>query len=287
MTLNARRRTLAELRTLYMLHPHLRDVFVEGREDVRLLRHHLGTTLESSARVTAIGDAVDVPNELLTSRGVDVGERGRLIVLSEFVESWRLRDPVATCIVDSDFEIFERDLPVRASLLATDYSSVEVYGLLPRPFGKFLSIVGASETDPQQVLNRLIDLWRTLFALRFVLHREYSVSLHDRYIRRCHLSGADVRIEVEEVVQISMQGRPATTHGEVVAAANGLRANLDTGLLQGIRGHDIAPVLIWYLRLAGDFRHEATIERFLLSCIETADLACQPMFAALAARVNS
>jgi hypothetical protein len=254
---------------------------------VRFLRHHLGSTIDSPARVTAIGDAVDVPDELLVSRGVDVGERGRLVVFSEFVESWRLSDPVATCVVDSDFEVFERSLPARAGLLATDFSSVEVYGLLPRPFGKFLSLVGASESDPREVLNRLMDLWRTLFALRFVLHREHSAHLHDRYIRRCHVSGAGVSFEIEAVVQISLQGRPATARAEVVDAARRLSTNLHTRSLQGIRGHDIAPVLIWYLRLTGDFRHESTVERFLLSCIETEDLSRQPMFVALAARLNS
>ncbi len=269
-----------------MLHPQLRDIFVEGRDDARFFRHHLGSVLDAPMRVVAISDAVDVPDALLVSRGLDRGQRSRLLVLSEFVESWNMRQPVATCVVDADFDVIEGALPARECLLPTDYASIEVYGLLPRPFAKFLSLVGAESRAADQIVGTLSGLWRTLFALRFVLHNQHGQHLHDGYLRRCTKGASRVAVDIDEVTRISLQGYAMSVRQAVVESVAAAQGDLETDSLIGIRGHDIAPVLVWFLDLRGDYRHDAVVEKLLIASIESEDLRDQGLFIALTRRLG-
>src|SRR5580700_6636570 len=95
------KRPLRELRTLYEVQPHIRDVIVEGRADAHLIQWYLNER-DLVAIVHAVDDRAEVTSDLVVRHGGEIGPRGRVIGLAHQVDEWEIAETTVTCIIDSD-----------------------------------------------------------------------------------------------------------------------------------------------------------------------------------------
>lgn len=285
MSADTRRRTVEELRVLYLTHPRLRDVLVEGPSDVRFLRWflreiHAGANVsvyEIDKRVTADADVVRAVHP-------EVNKRGRLVYVADAAEQWGKERSGVTCVVDADFDVF-RGSPLSEALLTTDFPAMEGYSLQQRPFAKFVAEFVEGDTQADAVIDELLPLWLRLFCLRYVLHvHSNGESLVKGFAAKCVKPGATQAFDAGSLIQSSIGGKRAEVERLEALYEEQLAQNPAPSLTL-VRGHDIAPVLIKFLDLTGELKSSATVEHLLRACVELVDVETMPMFEQLRRRV--
>ena len=125
------RRTLGELRALYVLEPTLTDFYVEGRTD----RVFLEVALQGTrAKIVEIDD-VFVPPDYLANLSLGAhSNRDRVVALARWLED-ELSDSVTyrvRCVVDADFDrLLGRAAIAERFLRLSDFACVEAYWFTP------------------------------------------------------------------------------------------------------------------------------------------------------------
>jgi hypothetical protein len=284
MTASSTQRTLAELQTLYTLHPQIKDVIVEGRNDARFYNWYLTSKGITAPRMYAVDDRIEVPSSEVLALGQDVNARGRILAIAASSESWTLEDGQLTCIIDADFDCLETSPLSYSNLFRTDFPALEVYGILEGPLSKFLSLHTTGSATPSQVIGALREAWATIFAVRFELKR-IDVALSTNFIRCCAVVNNKLEVRALDLVQRSCKlGR---FEQERIAR---LAEETASGLLRGdyiaVRGHDVAPIFKFFLSLKRPNISAEVLEDILLSCIQPEHLDPQALFVSLKARLT-
>lgn len=276
---SATRRKLQELRTLYMLKPHFRDVIVEGRDDARLLNWFFKDQGVPHAKAYAVDDRVEVPSALVAPIHDEINARGRIVAVASESDAWNLTQSTVTCVIDADYDLLEKRLQQTTNLLVTDYAAMEVYSLESRPLSKFLVFAAKSDLEAGTVTALLKPVWAVIYALRYVLHRhENGSKLAENFADSCFDKAGDVLVDVSKLLRKVSPTPTATRMSELLDLHAKILAEVPESGLQGIRGHDIAPVLIRFLGLKNDLGKPDNVERLLRSSIELRDLEEFPLF---------
>src|SRR5579864_1670651 len=134
------RREIDELVALHEREPSLREVFVEGLTDSRFIEWFLGENGIKQIPVLDIA-TVEVPTELVLQGGLEDGNRGRVITLAEVLAKHETARSKVTCIVDADLDWFMGTNRDCATLLETDFTSIELYAFNEQAIGKVLKLV--------------------------------------------------------------------------------------------------------------------------------------------------
>lgn len=287
------RRTLDELLTQYELHPHTRDVIVEGREDAHFFGDFLrncGGLSDIDYHIFPVSDRVDLPPTQVIGAGFEDGERGRVLTLAAFVASWDVAQRLCvTCIADADRAYLRDDLPVSDVLLVTDLGGLECYALTPRILSKFIAVVlRQNEPDGPWLLSVVQPILVSVFLARAALHISLTGhGLTEEQIKKHALNQSE--LDVSLVKRALPQGQAGDQlYSEVHEVLVDLRASVPVDdPRKAIRGHDIAPVIVNVLRLRNDYAHHETVERALMGCVERADIEHLPLFKKLVARIAS
>jgi hypothetical protein len=286
---NTERRQIEELVALYQLEPGIRDVFVEGATDVAFLDWFLHATGLTNALVREIA-AVDVPPDLVNGLGLQNNNRGRLIALARRVQSELGHHTVAlTCVADSDFDrVLQNEYSCNA-LLLTDYSSLEAYLFLSGPMSKLLRLVVRRFPKPaDRVLAEIGGPLVELFAIRLANHcLDWNLRMI-AFDSCCELEEGAVHFDQTEYLTRLLNANARAGDREAFTRALGeARRLLTRDTRHYVHGHDFVGMLNWYLR-----RHRCCrgitrdmIERVIYACVETSDVASEPMFMALRERL--
>lgn len=281
-----RRKTLTELETTYKLHPTIKDVIVEGRDDANLLKWYLRQFVGAEVQVYAVDDRVDIPRELVESVHRDINARGRVIALAAEAEKWGVSEQALTCIVDADYDLLEDHILDFPTLLRTDYAAMEVYSLHERPLSKFIANIAKSEISASSLVARLKPVWAMIYAVRYILHTACDgQSLVHNFAAKCVSTSGQAMADARELLRAS----DPTLKGESLAALMELHQRyvdkIPADTLDGIRGHDIAPMLIRFFGLKNSMANEETIETMLRMGLEAADLESFELFQVLKQRI--
>lgn len=281
------RRELSELRTLYRLYPHFRDVVVEGRDDAAWIRWFLSEYELEHVRVFAVDDRVEVPREAVLKFHSEVNARGRVVALASEYDGWGINNPALTCIADSDYDSLENTSQSR-SLLKTDYAAMEVYALEERPLSKFLVTSAKSEVSAQDVVSILKPAWTVLYALRYVLHKHSEgTKLTDKFANRCVNSAGEVVADARELLRACNPSPSGDFLARLLELHEECLSQIPDSRLDGIRGHDIAPLIIRFLGLKNALARPDEVERLMRQSIERRDLEQFGLFSCLKSRVAS
>jgi hypothetical protein len=97
------RRTIKDLVARYTLEPTLRDVYVEGRFDQRILRLFFREAGCDKPSINVI-DFVHIPEQLLTKYQATRGEKTELLALASEIHSILGDTQGFTAVVDADFD---------------------------------------------------------------------------------------------------------------------------------------------------------------------------------------
>lgn len=287
MGASATRRSLDELRQLGVQAPAMHDVIVEGREDARLLNWCFTEWGFRDARAFAVDDRVEIPAEHVLELPHEVNARGRVLALAKAASEWEPRKGNLTCVIDADFDILNPHPLSFDTLLRTDYASMEVYSLQLRPFGKFLQLNGDHEQhEPKSVVSHLRPIWVDLFILRYLLHTESPPgSMIAKFPKHCIASRGSASMDLPELLR---KCTPLSSDDARTALLDQHRihlAGIPGGNLYGIRGHDIAPILLRFLKLSPNLRNAEELESRLRQCLELVDLESQQLFISLQLRI--
>jgi len=272
---------------MYESRPHLRDVVVEGRNDAALLRAYVAELDLPHVQVHAVEDRVAIPREVLVAHGLDLrSNRAKVQALAYEAERWSVNEATLTCIVDADFDCFADSRKSRF-LLTTDYAAMDVYGLLERPFTKFLSVAAKSGASANEVLGVLKPVWELAFVVRYALqlgHGEQATL--GRFEEKCVPRPGEVHVDMARVLEAVNPLPRGARRADLENECDRLLAALPEGPLTAIRGHDIAPLLRAFLGLKNELAKPETVELLMRLAIENGDLHEQPMFRDLGVRLQ-
>lgn len=281
------KKKLHELETTYKLHPRVGDVIVEGRDDARLLKWYLGHFFGPAVRVYAVDDRVIVPKELVEPVHRDINARGRVIALAAEAEKWDVPEHSLTCIIDADYDLFEDEVPQFSSLLRTDHAAMEVYTLQERPLSKFIGHVASAEIPASKLVSLLKPAWATVFAMRYALHTASDgASLVNNFANKCIRTSESLTVDPRELLRAShptLKGEPLELFLQLYQK---YFDRIPGTTLDGIRGHDIAPMLIRYFGLKNAMANNDTVEKLLRMSLELDDLDSSGLFQALKRRIE-
>lgn len=282
------RRTIDDLESLHsVLERHLRDVYVEGRRDARLVRWYVRESGLIASGIYAADDRLSVPSDAVLACGGEVGARGRLLALATASAAWDTEPFALTIIVDADRDILfpGTDFP---ALFRTDFCSMDVYAFQPRPLGQLLSLVLDRDLPGQDVIDILAPPLHELFLVRTTLHVfGPGILLVSTFTTSMEFTDSSASVDCADLLRRSLAsadgadqfGRLSSKLGELRRDAAGLPHPL-------IRGHDIAPVLIQYLHLKNDFTKPQVIEQAMRGVLRPDDLDNAPLFRALRDRLS-
>ena len=279
---------------MYRLYPQIRDIVVEGREDVRFFSNYLRDTPElagANYNVYAVGDRIDLPAARVFEFGLEDGARGRVLALATIATQWLDAErQCLTCIADSDRAAVKHDVPPADVLLITDFGSLECYALTPRAIGKLLAVVLAlDEPTADDLIQMAIPILQAVFCARAALHfSDSGFGLTADIVKAHKLEQSDLD------VSMTKRALPDGRRGEelylskVQAVLLSVREKINTDEPRRfIRGHDIAPVVVNLLRLRNRWADYKILEAALMGCIERSDIEDYPLFRSLVSRVGS
>lgn len=280
------RRELRELRMLYYLKPHFRDIIVEGRDDAAWINWYISEHRMPNARVYAVDDRAVVPSELVKQFHAEVNARGRVVTLANEFSKWEISSPSLTCIIDADFDLLEPSA-YPTSLLTTDYAAMEVYALEKRPLSKFLLTSAKAEVDASSITSLLKPAWAALYALRYVLHRHHEGSrLANKWADKCVDGTGQVVTDVRELLRTARPAPDRDFFDQLLDLHERYLNQIPNDTLDGIRGHDIAPLIIRFLGLKNELADVKYVERLLKQSLELRDLDEHALFTNLRQRLS-
>jgi hypothetical protein len=276
-------RTITELVERYRRYPEFADVYVEGSTDRLVFTWFLRAVGLTHVQVYEIG-TVEVPDESCKEHGVDVGNRGRVLVLASYLEKNLGTRLQVACIADRDGEAGP---PSSRYTQFTDWSDLECYAFDDYHIEKFLRLGLRLERDAAGLVRNIGMCLVSACALRRANHQlgwgmewvplQGSLDAHragvtfdeagfvSRYLsKNARLSD---RMAFEEKYRLVRSG----------CAGVDERHN--------IRGHDVCEILYAYaVKVLGGknpFRNADGVSRYLLSLVELKRLRELPLFGLL------
>ena len=160
------RRTISELLLLHEIESSLRDVFVEGEYDVAIVSQFLHEKKRPNVVVRSI-NCVDIGGDILRSRGRNVGNRDRLIVLAEETSRIASVQGRILCVADKDYAGLVEQIPEVRDLAFTDYTSMDLYAWNQSTVGRFLrTYCGRLSWRAEEFMEALREPLQMMFAIR-------------------------------------------------------------------------------------------------------------------------
>jgi hypothetical protein len=281
--------TLDELTALYQLHPELCDVYVEGDSDQGLVSWFLE---EKGRKRTAVYPAsvVTLPPELVLAHGLPhPSRRSEAIVLALELEVRCSPNLHVTAIADLDFDCVLKKHRTGALLLFTDYTSMEMYAFSAPIVSKLLRILAPrAKITGAEVLSRITELLKTLFALRLANH-ELGFGLTWLSHAKCtRLKNGEIQFDFEDYVARYLNAGGKRAHSTMFGDKVGeIKRRLLADARLQIRGHDFIEVLAWYLCKSFKSCKDLTpnhLKGLLMVQLAAEDLESEELFKALLKR---
>jgi hypothetical protein len=277
------RRTIPEIVAKYKLNPRVRDVYVEGAFDRKVLRWFFDEIRATDVGVFEI-TLIDIPSSLLRRHGLGEGERSRVIALGR--ELARLNEGTGTqaiCVVDADYDRILQASVEGGPILLTDYTCMEMYFVYPSVLAKyFRAVLGVERLEIDVLLRNYSTVLRELYLIRAA---NQALSLALRWIpfdKACRKHSGVVVLDRELFTTFILQDSQVShRHGDLLAKIEELRPRLDSDLRNHANGHDFLALLsIDYGREAkrSGLPNVDAIASALRACLDIDRLAAEPLF---------
>jgi hypothetical protein len=279
---NPYRHTIEELLTRYELEPELRDVFVEGESDRRLLDWFFERAGLTAARTYTI-NLVRIPSavleELTDGNG---GNRGRVIALALIFGRELANDCTSPfCLIDKDFGDVDCSSHETRYLHTTDFATVEGYAIGKTKFDKLFQLYFGRERNLDHI-DRILDILTQVFAIRHAKIRlGPKVPLID-FVRCYSFVNDNVSFDRDDYI-VRLIG---SAHGEfdkdqLDATIQELVPTENFDIRDRVNGHDLVSALSWYAREIGIdhlIANEKPVGRAIALEIEFDDLRSYRLF---------
>lgn len=283
-------RKIGELVSLYSLEPRVRDVFVEGPSDQRILRWFLHEADQDAVGVHEV-DSIDVPSDVVRNYGMETNKRTRQIALAmELERALGPRDVRVSVLIDSDFDLMLGNPHACTLILKTDYTSMEMYFYNEHCLNKLLTIlVGGFPKQAREVLPEITGPLQEVFLVRLTSHvLGWDVGTV-RLERCCGMAGDQLHFDKDLYIQrVLTSGGKAGQTQEFLEALETNRGRLKADSRCQVHGHDFLALLAWYVRHHGKSGFdERTLGRSFPLCVELNVLKEERLFQVLLERIKT
>jgi hypothetical protein len=287
----SRRFTVAGLQTRFALEDALRNVFVEGPTDKKLISWFLE---EAGVRAIVFEiEAVHVPPAEVLRRGFSDNNRGRVLTLAALLANGTgTCPPQASLVIDADFDyLFERR-PPPPGVLATDGASSETYCFSVPCIEKFLRLnVGLDATKATRVMKQLEQALIEAFLVRATAER-LNLGLRKLEITKVMDVDSDGSLTFDQVDYLERyldkngkRGKAAEFKDALVSVREIAAGITDPRRL--IHGHELVEVISLITRRVTPHSalNASGVAAALAMSINFEELRREPMLAALLSRV--
>ena len=199
-------RKVQEIEALYFVEPDLKDIYVEGPEEVNLLEIYLDT---EEVNVISI-DNVDFSD---TTGGQIKSNKEKVLYLTNYVnDALGGSLQYLTFIVDRDFDTIQDNVLNISYLEYTDFANLEMYFFNNVSISKFLKIgLKNFPLEAEQVIKVFENVLLDLFALRYsraVLGPSYKMLELDKLFK---FNGTAISYSNEELLNKFLSKNNALT----------------------------------------------------------------------------
>jgi hypothetical protein len=237
------RRTIQDLVARYTLEPTLRDVYVEGRFDQRVLRLFFKEAKCDRPSINIV-DFVHIPDEILTKYQATRGEKTELLALASEVYSLLGNTQGFTAVVDADFDRLLEKQYDNPLVFLTDFTCMEMYWIEESNVRRFFTWIGEEGRDHDCLIGDIGPTATDLFLMRGAI---ISLDLRAPLIPiRRHCEKVDCRMSLDanrygRFVLMSA-GNPGR-HDELIDEIARLRPRIDQDQRHSTNGHDLAELI--------------------------------------------
>jgi hypothetical protein len=283
------KRRLDELKALYQLEPSLRDLYLEGLNDLSIIRWFLTKKGKKEINVYPI-EIIEVPDHAFDKANLSKhSNRNKVIVLSEELSEHFDKEKIKVrCIVDADFDRYLNRCRKNYILQYTDYSSVEMYLFNVETLEKFLGLgLKNFSVSSSKLLNDLKRILQRMFVIRLA---NESLSWEMTWIDiKSYISwnGKSVKFDESQFLKsYLMRNSRLKDIGRFKTAMYDFSERLDQDPRNNIQGHDFTYLFFLvvkrYARHRGRFANVETFEGTLCCCLELNSLQTERLFVKLA-----
>ncbi len=282
------KRTIEELAARYDLEPTLRDVYVEGAFDARIvewvLRHaecHLAAVYEI--------DTVNVPPEVLAKYGLDDGNKGRVIALCFELQGSVKSSPQVSGVIDRDYDPLVGRYYTSDLLMQTDFACMEMYFFDAIILKKYCHhILRKDEECATRLMSNLSPILQDLF---FIRSANESLQLKLTWLepqKKCTTSQGTIQLNIPDFIKryLNKSGK-RIEETRFVAEVVAMKAKANPDPRHQMNGHDFMQLLsrcVNSLMKNKNFSDEEVVERTLATCCDYRELTKQPLFSNLIMR---
>jgi hypothetical protein len=288
----AERRNVDELCTLYDLEPTVRDIYVEGPNDVALISWVLLLMPRSNAKILEIS-GVDIPEEILKKYSLGSGNRDRVIALAlEFNEKLSEGAKNAPSLVYDVDHLRVTDSVYSSTLLApTDFTCSEMYLFNDATFQKMMMLVCLGcAVSAEQAMAELSKVLTRLWVIKVANIRLGLGMSWVGFEKCCKIDSGRIIFDEQEYVDRYLQANGQTCRKQdFVAEIAELTSRLEDDPRFCIDGHHfIALARAFFLSVASSrdaLRSENGFLRSFYGCLDADEFKRTALFQFLQSRV--
>ncbi len=285
-------RTIDDIVALHeLVGSEMQEVFVEGLQDKYFFEHFL---IESGFPDVGVYEVatVDVPTSEVLKRGLEDGNKGRVVTLACLLDD-EVEVNEVVCIADADFDHIKEATYSCSLLLLSDYTSLELYAFNERAMGKVLRLVASGFPKRADVVMRQIrQPLEAAFLIRMA-NQELSLGcavpeVHD--FCEYDIKNEEIRFREKDFITTMLRLRPKDKlQDKIKAFVHEHQQRLKSDPRYQIHGHDFSRFVSWFIRQHNGFKaiHPTTIPSSLTACIECTWLKTESLFVELLKRITS
>lgn len=268
--------TLDELVTRYELEPEIKDIFVEGATDQRIVKWVLSNLQITQFQVYEI-NSIDV----YVSEG---GNKSKIISSAK-----KINEKIDTAnniafVADADADYVESEFDLAPQLFFTDFACLEAYTISTTHLADFAAtFFGEASIFSSNVVSGIFESLRFLFAVRvcsYRIDRDPIVS----FKKNLRVSESDVSIEQENYIRKIAQSQ-GEKFEKLQSCINTKLQNWTDDVRYTMNGHNFCFILANVARQKG-VQHKlcdtAVVERAIWTNMDSKELQGYPLFEKLA-----
>jgi hypothetical protein len=242
------RRTIAEWTTLLELEPSLRNIFVEGENDQRLLQAVFRARRCTNVSVRLIQE-VQIPERLIRRTAFNSGNRARLLAFASAVEA-QISRPIdnVRCVVDLDCDAILPTTYQGKLVCFTDSANMLAHFAEYEPIRHVTAAVYGHELDEGD-FETIVDAALFLFSFRVVKYSLFPEASQIDHYRSLTLDGGRLRFDRRDYIwRFAMANGLQNEMRSLFDRASDLRARLRLDARRYMNSHDFLSLLYGALK---------------------------------------
>ena len=280
------KRKINEVIALYDLEPHIKDIYVEGATDKKVINNFLKNNDIDEVNVITAED-IDFTEIYDEQPNIKRNNKNKLIALSNILkEKLELDHNGITVVIDRDFDDIKNALTTNTYISYTDYNSMELYLYNEDTIDKYYNNVLTNfPLTGKESIELMTPILTDKFLIRLVLKlnssykKENIISLSKSITITKDKKRINFNLDNHLFKILNNIGETRKLE-EYIKQINDLREKLSNEKKINIRGHDFTHLLYTIIKRIKNRINlgEDIFEKTIFLCIDYNKLSNEPLF---------